>query len=190
MGKKKPKKKQSEEKRINVGGGLAGLPVGDGLATPAGDVDPEKIITAGLIDTRNAELIRAATGKLPDVPTTDRSSLMEKVFEQLQSPLAKIRAVNHVVAKMEGEVAEKIRQVLEEIAGADFASMEERREVADEINAVVKSIRRKVLCPTCGLPGRFRAVKAPRVETGLFRFDHGDTTHSVGTTLPKLRISE
>ncbi len=124
------------------------------------------------------------------VETPDGGSDIVIPMEILIPTEATLEDVETAVDRVEDEIAMRLQTVLNGMEGMEFSSFVRRRRIADRIHAVVKRIHRKLLCPTCELPGRFRAVRAPRVETGVFRFDHGNTTHSVGTTLPKLRISE
>lgn len=95
-----------------------------------------------------------------------------------------------------GRVKEQLRVELEStlhaLAGQNWGSLAENREMAQQVHALLESVGLRVKCRECGEAAILRCQKAGNSKTGVFVYDHyldkGRTFHGGQTTFPELAL--
>jgi len=86
----------------------------------------------------------------------------------------------------------KTQQLLQELSGKEYDTLEAKREVVSKINRLLSAADARIECPNCGEPASLRCAVTGNAKDGAFQFEHHrpKTVHGAKTRFPEdLRLS-
>ena len=109
-----------------------------------------------------------------------------------QSAMEVVCASRQQAERVKESLRADLQASLRQLAGQNFGSLRDNRQVVQQIHSLLESVGLRVRCRECGEPAILRCQNAGNSKTGAFVYDHyldsGRTFHGGQTTFPQLTL--